>query len=128
MVAQYLQSALTRPAEGEASFDLPVPLLQPREFCLSIHREEVWRWQPCVQGVRPDLPDKHKLYVADMFPTQSLDKNLHAHWTSLAFVALDYAQLCLKLATDSKFQMLTTQQISRRPSMSTQTGSMPAMR
>jgi hypothetical protein len=63
MVAQPARSVLTICAEGEAPDDLPVPVLQPRELCLCVHREEVWRRQPSVQGVRADFPDQHQLYV-----------------------------------------------------------------
>jgi hypothetical protein len=38
-----------------------MPFLQPREIRLCLHREEVWRRQPTVQSLRPDLPNQHQL-------------------------------------------------------------------
>jgi hypothetical protein len=40
-----------------------MPLLQPREIRLRLHREEVWRRQLTVQSLRPDLPNQHQLPV-----------------------------------------------------------------
>jgi len=51
--------------EGEAAYDLPVLVLQPRELSVGIHREEVWRRESAVQGLRPDVPNKHQLYVTE---------------------------------------------------------------
>jgi hypothetical protein len=89
-----LWTRLTSLTEGEAAHDVPVPLLQPREFRLRLHREEVRRWKPTVQGVRPDIPDEHQLYV-----------------------------VCARL----RRLLADIVQTSRRPWMSTRTGSMPAM-
>lgn len=55
------KSQLTPTAEGKAPLNLPMPLLQPREVRLRLHREEIRRRQPAVQSLRPDLPDKHQL-------------------------------------------------------------------
>jgi len=57
------RSSLTATPEGEAAYDVPVPVLQPREVRLRVHREEVRCRQPAVQGVRADVSDQHQLYV-----------------------------------------------------------------
>jgi transcription elongation factor Elf1 len=62
--------SLMTTTEGEAANDIPVPVLQPREVRLRVHREEIRCRQPAVQGVRADVPDEHQLYV----PTQYLWK------------------------------------------------------